>query len=221
MDKLQKYTCQKAKAFTLIELLIVLSIIGVIISFVLVSAGNTRSRSRDAKRASDLAALNTAILMYFRETGHYPSLPDGCGAQGVNGVSTNQVDGIVQTTSPCYAAEFIKGVASAFIQKLPTDPGPSDIRRISGSFLGNQRGFLYYHYLCKDDPLNCPTATEETPLECYKILANDPERPATLQYKSIWDPARDGGGSDALSLATREGATPTAWSYYSNGCAGK
>ena len=65
--------------FTLIELLVV-AIIGILSSVVLASLNSARAKARDAKRASDVHQLKTALEFYYNDIGNYPSVTcDGCG----------------------------------------------------------------------------------------------------------------------------------------------
>ncbi len=53
----------KKKGFTLIELLVVIAIIGLLSTLAVVSLGTARGKARDAKRISDVKAIQTAIEM--------------------------------------------------------------------------------------------------------------------------------------------------------------
>lgn len=61
------------KAFTLIELLMVIAVIGLISTIVLVSVNTARKKARDAKRMADLNQLNIALEMYYEANGSYPN----------------------------------------------------------------------------------------------------------------------------------------------------
>ena len=196
------------RSFTLIELLMVIAIIGIIATFITVSVRSAQSRARDAKRVSDLEALNTAIQMYYRETGRYPDLPLLCGTNGINGVSSDQVTR--WATGHCltrtdYIADYdtnnINVFVPKYIPKLPVDPGPQVYQ--DGKAI---RGFVYFH-----------SNVNSLGIECYKIMAFNPENPKSTQYKSIWDQARDGGGNDSEV----DGTGVWAWSLYSRGCEAK
>jgi len=171
---------------------------------IVVSVRSGQSRARDAKRASDLGILNSAIQMYYREKGYFPSLPAGCGTtlaghpefSQINGRSSNQVAATV--SGECLVADFISGLAPNYIPVLPQDPGP--LRLPDGL---NSRGFIYFHYFVQPQKL-----------ECYKILLIQPENGSNMQYQNIWDPRRDGGEQDSQI----DGTNISAWSYYSRGC---
>ena len=62
----------KQKAFTLIELLIVIAIIGLLASIVLIATNNARVKARDTKRKADLKQLTTAFELYFLNNSAYP-----------------------------------------------------------------------------------------------------------------------------------------------------
>lgn len=57
------------KGFTLIELLVVIGIIGILISMITVAFSTAQSSSRDARRRSDLKAIQDAFEQYYSDTG--------------------------------------------------------------------------------------------------------------------------------------------------------
>jgi len=59
-----QHTARKQGGFTLIELLVVIAIIAVLAAVVLVALGNARTRSRDARRVSDLNNVALAMEIY-------------------------------------------------------------------------------------------------------------------------------------------------------------
>jgi type IV pilus assembly protein PilE len=62
------------KAFTLLEMLIVLGIIAVILSVLSVSFSSTQKKSRDAKRKGDIKALQSGLEQYYASCGYvYPT----------------------------------------------------------------------------------------------------------------------------------------------------
>ncbi|MDD3488159.1 MAG: type II secretion system protein [Candidatus Pacebacteria bacterium] len=60
------------KGFTLIEMLIVITIIAVLASLILVGMGGARQKSRDSKRVADLHNVMNALELYYSFKGHYP-----------------------------------------------------------------------------------------------------------------------------------------------------
>lgn len=63
------------RGFTLIELLVVIAIIGLLSSVVLASLNTARTKSRDARRLSDIRQIQTALELIFDDTSP-PEYPD-------------------------------------------------------------------------------------------------------------------------------------------------
>ena len=61
----------KNKAFTLIEILVVATLIGVLVTVTAVSFANSQKRSRDARRKADLATVLQALVLYRQDNGSY------------------------------------------------------------------------------------------------------------------------------------------------------
>nr|AQQ74999.1 hypothetical protein [uncultured bacterium] len=61
-----------ATGFTLIELLVVIAIIGILSTVVLASLNSARSKSRDARRLSDLKQFQLALALYYDTNREYP-----------------------------------------------------------------------------------------------------------------------------------------------------
>jgi prepilin-type N-terminal cleavage/methylation domain-containing protein len=59
------------KGFTLIEMLIVITIIAVLASLILVGMGGARAKSRDARRIADLHNIMNALELYYSLEGSY------------------------------------------------------------------------------------------------------------------------------------------------------
>lgn len=65
------------RAFTLVELLVVISIIGVLVTIGLVSFMSSQARGRDAARKSDLKQISSALELYYSDYGKYPTASSG------------------------------------------------------------------------------------------------------------------------------------------------
>lgn len=62
-------------AFTLVELMIVVAIIGLLASVSVYILGNARQKSRDAKRVSDIQIIRAGLEQHWLERASYPSAP--------------------------------------------------------------------------------------------------------------------------------------------------
>ncbi len=76
--------------FTLVELLVVVSLIGVLSTLVLANLNSARERARDTQRKSDLRNIQTALRLYYNDANDYPataSMPWGLAWTGANGTT--------------------------------------------------------------------------------------------------------------------------------------
>ncbi len=87
----------KKRAFTLFELLVSISIIGILIAVASLSYGTAQKKARDTRRADDMNAIQKAAEMYYSQKNYtYPA-----------------------TTGP--SGDFI---TSGVMQQWPKDPKP-------------------------------------------------------------------------------------------------
>jgi prepilin-type N-terminal cleavage/methylation domain-containing protein len=106
---------KKQKGFTLIELLVVIAIIGLLSTLAVVSLNNARSKSRDARRVSDIKQIQTALELYYNDCNGYPATADVAEGDNIAGDDTECSSGVtymgIVPTAPtpddgaCTAAE--------------------------------------------------------------------------------------------------------------------
>lgn len=75
----------RSRAFTIIELLVVITIIGVLVAATSVSFIISRQKARDARRAADIHEIQTALALYYVDCHRFPATltvtaNNGCGA---------------------------------------------------------------------------------------------------------------------------------------------
>jgi len=116
--------------FTLLELLVVISIIGLLSSFLVASLSQARAKARDTRRKAELRSMQTALELYFNDNNGYPVAPGW--------LSSEPGDG------PPAPGDYIPGLVPAYMARLPRDPlgGPSHINPPCGPPW--KRAYVYY-----------------------------------------------------------------------------
>jgi len=62
------------QAFTLVELLVVVFIIGLLTSITIYSIQNSKAKSRDVKRVNDISQIQMALEKYYNKNQNYPAV---------------------------------------------------------------------------------------------------------------------------------------------------
>lgn len=115
---------KKNSGFTLIELMVVISLIAILSTIGWAEFSKGSAVSRDAERRGDLRELQTALELYKNEFGRYPAGCNGAGGwsgQVGGGYGCSGVD-----------SQYIVGLAPKFIKVLPTDPKLNSAVSFSG-----------------------------------------------------------------------------------------
>ena len=119
---------RSTKGFTLIELIVSVTIISVLVAAGAVSYTSVTRRSRDAKRQSDVEQLRSALEMFRADFGYYP--PTGSGSW----TAASNLSGDLVTT---------------YMPAIPTDPKTTYSYRYQATNLtgGNYFGYCLTTYL--------------------------------------------------------------------------
>lgn len=104
---------QPSFGFTLIEILVVITIISLLSAVIYGSFGDARESSRDKIRKTSLKELGLALELYKAQVGIYPQA--GCGA-------TLWVGPGPQTGTDTSCTRYIEKIEPAYIDELPSDP---------------------------------------------------------------------------------------------------
>ena len=109
------------KAFTLVEMLIVIVIIGILIASLMPRMQTAQGRARDVARKNDLSQIQTAIITSQSDRGSWP---------GTNNNKWKTTDATPVETDQANAWLLIKQIAQnlldAGMSSIPTDPNGSN-----------------------------------------------------------------------------------------------
>lgn len=116
MDKKKQMT----NGFTLIEILVAISIMAVIMAFAIPNYLGARERARDAKLKAEMNQLKSALRMYYNDYQRYPahdvqSRIMGCGTTGTS-LCPNA---LAACTSFQFSAGGTDGCSTIYMKKLP------------------------------------------------------------------------------------------------------
>ncbi|NCN12104.1 type II secretion system protein [Candidatus Kaiserbacteria bacterium] len=126
----------KNDGFTLVELIVVLSVLSILASMVIAGMNGSSAIARDAQRKGDLRNLQQAIELYHQEVGRYP--------KGCNGTDGEDWSGQIGTMFACTAdsSQYIVDLAPKYLSVLPTDPKP-DTGNYGYVYRTNANGTVY------------------------------------------------------------------------------
>jgi prepilin-type N-terminal cleavage/methylation domain-containing protein len=113
------------RGFTFVELMVAISIIGILSAIVYANFGDARKAARDDIRKTDLKNLQLAVETYKAQNGTYPA--QGC-------VSATWAGPGPQPGWGCPADQYIVGLVPDFIPALPRDSVFEDVNGV---------GFMY------------------------------------------------------------------------------
>lgn len=132
---------RRKKGFTLLELIVVISIIGFILAIALSSLNEARKKSRDSFRLSQLVQLRSALQLYFSTNGAFP-------LQSGSWASSEALD--TAALGPKGGNNWIAGtptfVGPNTISTLPHDPvgdAPTNWNDINCTAAGTRRAYRY------------------------------------------------------------------------------
>ena len=79
-----KKNSAKVRGFTLVELLVAISIIAIMLTFLMPNLMGARERARDAQKKQDLSSIKNALRMFYNDTQNYPALGSSLTIGGAN-----------------------------------------------------------------------------------------------------------------------------------------
>ena len=136
------------RGFTLVELLVVISIIGVLSALIISNLNDARARARDVRRKTNLNQLKTSLRLYYNDYQSYPNDAFGrylpyCGAGGNQNCQEGDPFTVAGTTYMSQLPEYQydqTGSGESFILKVILENGsdpdiaPSQSRCPGGTY---------------------------------------------------------------------------------------
>lgn len=107
------------KAFTLVEMLIVIVIIGILIASLMPRMQSAQGRARDVARKNDLAQIQTAIITSQQDRGEYPGMSSGW-VDAATLTADNMANSWLKITA------ITNTLLKAGMSSIPTDPNRSN-----------------------------------------------------------------------------------------------
>lgn len=132
--RLNRRSCQ---GFTLIELMVAISIVAILATIGIVSYSKVQSTARDAKRKQDLRSISVALELYRQKNGYYPATGGDWAGSRTDSSKTPQ--------------PWINGVDSNYITVVPKDPKGSDSDPLS-----SETNHGYFYWAGTSNAGNCP-----------------------------------------------------------------
>ncbi len=188
------------KGFTLIELMISITILAIISSIGFVTYSNSQITARDGKRKQDLRAIATALELYYQTNKRYP-----CPVSATPGITSNAWvnssaggNWLLDDEGQGDCGDTVdKPLDTTYINLMPKDPKNTG----SGSNMpwASQTNYTYA-YRGYINTGTCATKKGQF----YLLVAqlenkNDPERQSVRKVKDCYDPVS--GTSTSLTSA--------------------
>ncbi|MBL7057719.1 type II secretion system protein [Patescibacteria group bacterium] len=108
---------KRQKGFTLIELLVVIAIIGLLSTLAVIALNNARSKSRDARRVSDIKQIQSALELYYNDANGYPPTTGANPIEIGNKCLQLFTNGFVETTC--------NPTGTIYMTRVPSNPAPN------------------------------------------------------------------------------------------------
>jgi len=170
-----KLFSKRKVGFSLIELLVIISIIGLLASIIMVSFNYAKKKARDIRVITDLTTTCKTLEAYYIETGHYPYV--GCSFSGQPydqhlgqyRDSHSDNDEIFNVLQPF--------LSPGIISFVPNDPDAKDP--------STDWSYFYDNYYDSVNPANTPETTECND-QSFQLLGYLEVSDAPFEWEPAW-----------------------------------
>lgn len=165
-------TKNRSAGFTLVELIIVIVVIAILSAITVVGFNGIVSRSRDARRISDIDAISKALEQYYMVNNQYPVIGTGtadpCGGEAWG------------TRSGCTSWNTLAQALKSYLPNgLPKDPA----NKLGDTGSVDQKSYIYIPMQHNSDwPENCSGGTSATFQSYYLIYFLENNGPRVTTY---------------------------------------
>ena len=130
------------KAFTLVEMLIVIVIIGILIASLMPRMQSAQWRARDVARKNDLAQIQTAIITSQQDRGAFPGMKD-------NEAKKTSADtaGTTWANTWMIVDDMAYNLQTAGMSSVPSDPNGSNINYWLGQYTKDSNAWSVWKYI--------------------------------------------------------------------------
>jgi len=135
---MKKFLINKKSGFTIVEILIVVIIIGLLLAAIGLSLQNTRRKSRDSRRVSDLKEIVKSIELYNTENHSFPYISSGTG--NCIGIGDGEIDSFLLP----------------YLNPVPIDPRQTQYADVAdcGKVANTSDDYYYYYdrwHICSNE----------------------------------------------------------------------
>ncbi len=138
----------RSRGFTIVELLIVITVIGILAAIVIVAYNGIQTRARDSRRQDDVQVITQALELYYTDNNQYPT----AGGSAVMGASWS-------TTADASWQNLVTAL-KPYLGSVPADPIST-----AGVSLLTATGFNYAYRT----GANCGTTNNQMYLLVYRF----------------------------------------------------
>lgn len=149
------------RAFTLIEVLTVVAIIGILVTITTYAYNSSLTRSRDYQRLSDLKSIQNSLEQYYQDYREYPRIGTNRGNLFIARFQLEDFNGQRNCTYNNYSEKQGRFLAPRFMTQIPEDP---------------------QHILALDAGRPCFNLTGQNGQYLYVALTDDPAKPPQSFY---------------------------------------